>query len=295
MDEYEKKVLRKVGVLVDTYMDVQDMRIRMNNRVREEEYDEEMVAFIKERAEIMQKLERDLNKKIGFFLKGVKLYSNWLSYVKGIGPVLSGKLLRYIDFDKAKHVSSLYSYAGLLVDENGRAIKLRHGIGAGYNPRVKATLYLIGTSFEKTGRGGYRRLYNEFKAQEIQRAKVTIDAKDAINYVGYIYNGKAITKAMANKIAKEESGEIVVERTKAHIRMRTLRKVEKVFLAHLFIVHEWLYIHRVEVHYQGLKDKWVYMPVLDVKDEDLITDPKLSWWNELKDAYVDEGIKPVVI
>ena len=86
-----------------------------------------------------------------------------------------------------------------------------------------------------------------------------------------------------------------MERTKAHIRMRTLRKVEKVFLAHLFIVHEWLYLHRVEVHYQGLKDKWVYMPVLDVKDKDLVADPKLSWWFELKDAYIDEGIKPVVI
>ena len=294
MNEEEKQLLKKVGLLADTYMDIQDMRIRMNNRVRQEEYEDEMKEFVKERAKAMQKIEKDLQKEMLIHLKGIKLYNNWLLYVRGIGSTLAGKMLRYIDFDKAKHVSSLYAYAGLLVDENGKAIKGMRGQKLNYNPKFKTTLYLVGVSFEKLG-GGYRKLYNEFKRQELQKAKLTIDAKQVLNYVGYIYDGKPITKKKAEKIAKEEKGEIEIERTKAHIRMRTIRKVEKVFLAHVFIVHEWIYIHRAEVHYQGLKDKWVYMPVVDLTPDKMSAHDELYWWYSLKDAYTEMGIKPVVV
>ena len=295
MDEEEKQVLKEVGLLADTYMDVQDMRIRLNNRVRQEEYDEKMKEFMKEKAKAMQKIEKDLQKEMLILLKGVKLYNNWLIYVRGIGSTLAGKLLRYIDFDKAKHVSSLYAYAGLLVDENGKAMKWKHGEKLNFNPKFKTTLYLVGVSFEKNGKG-YRKLYDEFKRQELQRAKLQIEAKDVVNYVGYLYNGKPITKKKAEKIAKEEKGEIEVERTKAHIRMRTIRKVEKVFLAHLFIVHEWMYVNRAEVHYQGLKDKWIYMPIIDLSPEDMqVRYDELSWWHSLKDKYTEMGIKPVVV
>lgn len=294
MNEEEKQLLKKVGLLADTYMDVQDMRIRMNNRVRQEEYDEEMKEFMKERAKAMQKIEKDLQKEMLIHLKGIKLYKNWLLYVRGIGSTLAGKMLRYIDFDKAKHVSSLYAYAGLLVDESGKAMRGKRGQKLNYNPKFKTTLYLVGVSFEKTGRG-YRKLYDEFKRQELQKAKLTIDAKDVVNYVSYLYDGKSITKKKAEKIAKEEKGEIEIERTKAHIRMRTMRKVEKVFLAHVFIVHEWIYIHRAEVHYQGLKDKWVYMPVIDLTPDEMSAHDELYWWYSLKDAYTEMGIKPVVV
>jgi len=117
-----------------------------------------------------------------------------------------------------------------------------------------------------------------------------------VNYVGYLYEGKPITKKRAEKLAKELSGEIEIERTKAHIRMRTLRKVEKVFLGHLFIVHEWMYLRRAEVHYQGLRDKWIYMPVLDLTDEQMAVEyDNIIWWHELKDKYKEMGIKPIVV
>ncbi|MEN3051513.1 MAG: hypothetical protein ABC596_06890 [Candidatus Methanosuratincola petrocarbonis] len=48
---------------------------------------------------------------------------------------------------------------------------------------------------------------------------------------------------------KKSFDKLVLERTRAHIRLRAMRKTVKVFLSHLFIVHHWLERNVAEVHY----------------------------------------------
>jgi len=71
-----------------------------------------------------------MEKKIGSDLtKSVKQEPLWnyLKKVKGIGPIIAASLINLIDFKKAKHVSSLWKYAGLdVVEGEGRTRKKKH-------------------------------------------------------------------------------------------------------------------------------------------------------------------------
>ncbi len=289
-----KKVL--LSYLVDVYDDTAELHKKMKIRLRDlDNVEFAETGFVRElmksRAEALNKTKELLKKEIMKIAKDFPLYNRWCAYVHGFSPLFFGYFMRYIDFDKAKHVSSLYSYAGLVVDDKtGLAAKR----GIKYNPKFKSFLYTVGTSFERRGRG-YRKIYEEFKAEEMSKAKIIVKVKELDKYKGYYLGDKVLNSKIIEKIKREEKGFVEVRRSYAHIRMRTLRKLEKVFLAHMFIVHKWLSEKKVEVHYQGLKDGWTYMPVIDVPKILLEGDDRFAWWFELKDAYVDEGIKPIPV
>lgn len=118
--------------------------------------------------------------------------------VLGVGKMLASKLVSQIDIERAQTVSALWRYCGYGVDENGERDRPKKGEKLKYNRKAKAYTHLIGVSIIRKA-SPYRPIYE--KARE-----------------------------------KYETDIRYKEWTKAHYHMAALRKVKKLFLAHLWEV-----------------------------------------------------------
>jgi hypothetical protein len=118
--------------------------------------------------------------------------------VKGVGKMLASKLVSQIDIERAKTVSALWRYCGYGVDENGERDRPVKGEKLKYNRKAKAYTHLIGVSIIRKDTP-YRPIYD-------------------------------------NARLKYETEERYKDWTKAHYHMAALRKVKKLFLAHLWEV-----------------------------------------------------------
>lgn len=96
--------------------------------------------------------------------------------------------------------------------------KAKKGILSDFNPRAKSLAHKVGTQFIKQGTF-YRDLYDQFKAEYEQRP----DLK------------KEIAEKKGRKV-KGKNGTVVDASGTAHIHRMAMRRMEKVFLAHLWLV-----------------------------------------------------------
>jgi len=105
-------------------------------------------------------LEMELNKDIARAVKTEPIYES-LSGLKGIGPLLSAKLIAMIDIERADTVSALWRYCGYGVVDGERERPTK-GEKLHYNARLKTTLYLVASSFLKCN-SPYREVYDDAK------------------------------------------------------------------------------------------------------------------------------------
>lgn len=96
--------------------------------------------------------------------------------------------------------------------------KAKEGVLSDWNPRAKSLAYKVGTQFIKQG-DFYRKLYDQFKAEYEQRPDL-----------------KAEVESKKGKRTKGENGSVVETSGTSHIHRMAMRRVEKVFLAHLWLV-----------------------------------------------------------
>ena len=89
--------------------------------------------------------------------------------VKGIGPVTVAYCLVYIDLEKARHASSLWSYSGLDKPSHERYEK---GVAGGGNKSLRTVLYTMADAQMKV-RGAYREVYDRMKSRLEISEKVT--------------------------------------------------------------------------------------------------------------------------
>jgi len=185
--------LKRLASLVKLYDTFQDLRIVLNNKVRTLDIESEALDTIPVIANNMLLSEKIIAKEIEREVRQIDVYREYLRYVKGLGAVLSAKLICYIkDIERFATVAKLWRYAGLGVVD-GKAERRRRGQKANYNTRFKALMYVIANSFLKTG-SKYRIIYD--------RAKEYYTANRDWN--------------------------------KSHIHYAALRRMEKLFLAHVW-------------------------------------------------------------
>jgi len=188
--------------------------------------------------------EGDIEKIIKSQLKNYALYNQYLARITGIGPMLAAGLIAYIDdIEKFDHVSSLWQYIGYGMNrycgnckkptyltvkyDTGKTAKKLHpleacpickektqtilqrrisGYQSNWNDKLKVLAWKAGISFVKQTptRSKYRALYDKIKKAEHQLHpnKVTENSKT-------LYND-------------------------GHLHNRAMRKVVKIFLAHLW-------------------------------------------------------------
>lgn len=141
---------------------IQKARIQFGNRVDalERGVDNgfpQQMAVAEKWAMRFQLLEEELDKDIADAVKHYAIY-DYVSSLKGIGPILAAKLIAMIDIEQSPNISSLWRYAGYAVIDGERERPVK-GEKLHYNKRLKTTCYLIGSSFLKCG-SPYREVYD---------------------------------------------------------------------------------------------------------------------------------------
>ena len=236
--------------LVDIYYDFQGQRIQTQLRIGASEREntlskEELSIFgITTIMENAKNFESDIEKIIKKQLLNHALYTQYLSKIQGIGPLLSAGLIAYIDnIERFKHVSSLWQYSGYGMNRycpeckkptyvevkysTGKIAKKLHpfencpecghttnpilqkrqsGYQSNWNDKLKVLAWKAATSFVKqsASKSKYRSLYDQIKKAERRKHPVK-----------KIVNGKTLFND-------------------GHINNRAMRKVSKIFLAHVW-------------------------------------------------------------
>lgn len=228
-----------LGGLAKVYQDIQGLRVALGNKTWSAENAdgravpaiyETMIAQLKE-------MEAGLVKEAKQYLKEHPAWMGFGKDVKGLGPTLGAQLIGYIeDIGRFDTVSKLWKYCGLACVD-GKADRMRKGQKASYNPKIKSLLYNIGCSFIKT-KSPYRRIYDDKKQyyrqvkQDPQIMAVTGDNAGIINNIRQDKKEWPRYLATAIKEAKKQGKQ--KPWTDNHVHMAALRKMEKIFLAHLW-------------------------------------------------------------
>jgi hypothetical protein len=112
--------------------------------------------------------EKNIEKEIKAYAKESDLVRATIG-VKGTGPITVANLIAYIDIEKARHASSLWSYAGLHKASHERYTK---GESGGGNKTLRTALYVWAGVQIKQG-GAYREIYDREKARLEVSEKIT--------------------------------------------------------------------------------------------------------------------------
>ena len=123
--------------------------------------------------------ENEVTRRLAKILKDFPVFTQFLSLTRGCGPLMSAVLISELDPVRARHPSSFWKYAGLDVAEDGagRSRRKEHQVdvefinkdgnkdtkkGITFNPWLKTKLFVLGTSFIRSG-GHYREIYDGYK------------------------------------------------------------------------------------------------------------------------------------
>lgn len=130
IDKDTKKAIQDIAIdrtqmryLIDIFYQVQDSRIEAQNRIRaisqgkDSAPDRATTAILEWDLGNLMIREAELKKIIENAVRSCKI-GQWLIAVNGIGPLIAGGLIAYLDIDKAKHATSFHQYAGL--NDNNR-------------------------------------------------------------------------------------------------------------------------------------------------------------------------------
>lgn len=141
----------------------------------------------------------------------IKIRKEYLSGIKGIGPILSAGIIGWIHpINRFDTVSKLWRYSGLAVID-GHAERKKRGEKIHYNPKLKTFMWKVSKSFvyQSAEKSPYRKLYDEAKADYKRKFP---------EVVKWMENGKEKKKY-----------------NPGHLHNMALRKVAKVFLANLWV------------------------------------------------------------
>jgi len=167
------------------------------------------------------KVEQWLKREILKELSEYKIWNEWLKNISGIGPISAGGLIGWIrDIGRFDTISKLYAYCGLGVTKDGKAQRREKGKKINWHPKLKTLCWKIAKNFVRRGKS-YRKFYDK---------------------------------------VKKEYKEKYPEKTKIHIENMTLRKVVKLFLAHLWVVWRQLENLKISSPYPVEKLKKKYIP-----------------------------------
>jgi hypothetical protein len=208
-----------IAALVDSYYDLQDVRIRCANRLRaalrDERLDPARVQMLHEGlAEALKAQERRIVRLCLSYLKNEPVWNDWLKGVRGIGPVLAAGLLAHVGYcERSPTVSALWAYAGQHV-VNGEAPKRKRGEKANWNASLRVLVWKIGQSFVKVG-DGYRALYLAEKAR-LRKLHPELAPYDPPR--------------------KRRDGGPLLRFTDGHVAAMAERKARKLFLSHYWDV-----------------------------------------------------------
>ena len=253
-----------IRVLVRAREDFQSMRKKMDNRcgikadgsiqnVEDRIFRLDDVENFRLIAAEARRQEKSIEKMLSKRLKGVPIYTEWLSKVKGVGPIAAGWIVGTIDIHKATTVSKIWQYCGLnpgLVrgKKEVAATDYKKSMGEilGENERKSGTKYVVSTNEMIRGdrlTPGFVSPFN--KSLKTALVGVLADGfiKSRSNYaIEFYYTRKARTEQSAVKIKndsgsdRKDDGKPWSEVSKGHRDRDAKRYMIKMFLKDLYVV-----------------------------------------------------------
>jgi len=208
MDEEVIEYMDRLRFLVETYIDLQKDRIRMENRLRSLPPEVAGESFFRSLAADLRSLEERVGRKIEPELEGEPMWTEYLSRISGVGPIMAGYLIawlcrpRLVKFWKKKPGAHLHlpTYAKVVeeakdyvlaelppvleVASNPSKVHAYCGLRPGsrflrnqedrktYNPKVKTLMWKLLRQILMAGARGpckYAQLYEEAKAEYAKR------------------------------------------------------------------------------------------------------------------------------
>lgn len=206
--------------LVDTYYEIQTMRIRCNNRLKALQKAGKPIALMEHFFELFKKQERIVKRILHRWAKESTL-GEWCLETIGIGPVIAAGLMAHIDISRAPKVSNVWSFAGLNPN-----MSWGKGQKRPFNAALKLLAWKLGQSIMKqSNKEGslYGKIYKERKALEISRNEKGEFAEQAAAILKKRNYGKTTEAYKAYSQGKLSD---------AHIDARARRYAVKIFLSH---------------------------------------------------------------
>jgi hypothetical protein len=168
----------------------------------------------------LERQEKQHFARLENILQDYPIYTEFLSKVRGCGPMMSGVILSEIDIHKAQYPSSLWKFAGLDVasDGRGRSRRTEHLVeraytnkegkaatrmGITFQPLLKTKLIgVLGPSFIKMKGSEYDTIYRNYKHRMENHEKYGVhnDGKEDPE-TGYKITSKGRRHAMAVRYA----------------------------------------------------------------------------------------------
>lgn len=232
----EKNELR---ALVRTLYDMQDMRMRMSNRelVKADgmsqkdngtrppkSHDQKVSWYTYNAMKRSEDAEEALKKALAEEVSSYPIYQEFLSKVKGCGPMMSAVIISEIDIEKAYTRSALNQFAGM----NPGMVKGRRKVDG----KIVQTDELVkGDKLTK----GFLSPYNKFLKTKMLGVLADCFIKLKSEYTKYYYDYK-------NRLENEE---VWKDSTAAHRNAAAKRYMMKMFLGDLY--EKWRALEGLEV------------------------------------------------
>lgn len=159
--------LNKIKTMIDDRSQIMKLKNKINNQLLayKRGVDIPNQGTIDFLLEMLDSAKSQLGKKDRKITKFINSMDNELGRaaltVRSIGPITVAYCLAYIDLEKARHASCLWSYTGLHKPSYDRYEK---GIAGGGNKTLRTVLYTMADSQIK-GSGPYRVVYDNVKAR----------------------------------------------------------------------------------------------------------------------------------
>jgi len=153
----------------------------------------------------LERVEREQLSLIRMGLEEFPIWNEYLERISGIGPAMGGIIVAEFDIHKARHVSSLWKYAGLDVakDGLGRSRRAEHLVDVEYlnaagetktkkaitfNPTLKTKLIgVMSANLIKCGHKRYRQIYDQYRYRLAHREDL-LARKDEKGWKGHMHN-----------------------------------------------------------------------------------------------------------
>ena len=261
----ETNNLEKLRFLVESYYDIQDVRISVSNRtyqLDEKEVDHKVEKettkgkISESHTDALKDIEASVKKQIETVLDELPIWTEFMKYIRGVGPTLAGGIIGYMykpidekcdaapthetcncgkSIERFDNISKLHAYAGQHVI-NGKAPRRKRGEKSNWNSKFRTHLWKIGQSFMRSDelKSFYRDLYTKEKIK-LGFIKTT-NGWDMPKEVReqWITKGVGQTNKIKEKLEKGQEISNESDAVKGHLDARVRRKVTKLFLAHVW-------------------------------------------------------------
>jgi|GEM_PF-1942786 len=171
----ELQVLKQ---LIDEREHAMRLLYKINNQLlavkrRTDDASPSTISHLKDNLEVNTKWKNEVSKSLEKHIKSMAKNDPLITAcfsVKGIGPVTIAYCLAYIDLEKARHASALWSYTGLHKASHERYEKT---VAGGGNKRLRCILYTMAESQMKNKNSAYRTVYDNTKHRLEHSEKIT--------------------------------------------------------------------------------------------------------------------------